>query len=351
MTGLRGASWVYRTGGMRNVAVIGAGSWGTALASMVHSSAAVVLWARREELARAINERRENSDYLAGYALPDSLLATHELEEALANADVVVLAVPSFGLRGVLEQAAGFIPSGVPILSVAKGLEPGSMLRMTEVVSSVLGLKQHSPLGVLTGPNLVQEIIAGQPAASVVAMSDEASAIAIQRLFMSETFRVYTNPDVIGCELAGVLKNVVAIAVGIAEGMGYGENTKATLITRGLSEITRLGVAMKGDPLTFLGLAGIGDLVATCAAPTSRNRSVGVELGRGRRIEEIMTKMKMVAEGVGSTPAVLELASRCGVEMPIAERVGAILRGECTPAELVPALMLRQAKSELEGLR
>jgi glycerol-3-phosphate dehydrogenase (NAD(P)+) len=331
--------------------VIGAGSWGTTIAALATQNAdEVVLWARRPELVEAITGRHANPDYLPGVSLPDRLGATARLDEALAGADVVVLAVPSHGMRAVLTEARGLVPSAAPIVSLAKGLEPGTLLRMTEVVADVLGDGTAGRLGVLTGPNIAGEVMAGKPAASVVAMADSDSAELLQRLFMTATFRVYTNPDLVGCEIAGVLKNVVAIAAGVAQGLGCGDNAVAALITRGLAELTRLGLALGGNPLTFLGLAGIGDLVVTCTSPASRNRWVGEELGRGKPLSGILADMHMVAEGVRSAGSVLALAARAGVEMPIAEQVEAVMAARITPEEGVRNLMLRQAKAEMEGI-
>lgn len=331
------------------IAVVGAGSWGTAVAGLACQNGDTVLWARRPELAEAINATHENPDYLAGRPLPADLRATSDLAAALEGADVVVMAVPSHGFRTVLSEARPFIAAGAPVVSLSKGIEQDTLLRMTQVIGEVLG--EASPIGVLTGPNLAREIAAGQPAASVVAIGDDAVGRALQKAFMTQTFRVYTNPDVVGCEVAGALKNVMAIAAGIAHGLGYGDNTKAALITRGLAELTRLGIALGGDPLTFQGLAGMGDLVATCMSAQSRNRTVGEQLGRGRSLDEIVAEMKMVAEGVKSTAAVLQLAATVGIEMPIAEQVGAVLYQGLTPAEIVPALMLREAKPELHGIK
>ncbi len=258
--------------------------------------------------------------------------------------------MPSHGFRAVLANAVPFVPDGIPVVSLAKGLEEGSLLRMTQVVHEVVANPPDGRVGVLTGPNIAGEVMAGKPTASVVAMGDCECAASLQRLFMTETFRVYTNPDVVGCEIAGVLKNVVAIAAGIAQGLGCGDNARAALITRGLAELTRLGLALGGNPLSFLGLAGIGDLVVTCTSPGSRNRHVGEELGKGRALPEILSDMHMVAEGVKSTASVLALADRAGVEMPIAEEVHAVLTGTRTPEEGVSALMLRQAKAELDGI-
>ena len=332
------------------VAVIGAGSWGTAVAGVVSCNDEAVLWAREPDLARTMSEQRENPTYLPGVTLPESLQVTADLEEACRGADAVLFVVPSHGMREVVTRAADFIGPAVPVVSLAKGVEQGTLRRMTEVIGEVLPTHLPDRIGVLTGPNLAREIAAGQPAASVVAMRDEASAHDLQRLTMTATFRVYTNPDVVGCEIAGALKNVMAIAAGIADGLGYGDNTKAALITRGLAELTRLGVALGGNPLTFSGLAGMGDLVATCTSTQSRNRTVGVELGKGRKLDDIVADMKMVAEGVKSTAAVLELARRHRVEMPIAEQVGAVLYEGKRAEDLVTALMLREAKAELHGI-
>ncbi|MDP2624451.1 MAG: NAD(P)H-dependent glycerol-3-phosphate dehydrogenase, partial [Actinomycetota bacterium] len=268
------------------VCVIGAGSWGTAIARLAGTAADTILWARRPELARKIQETRTNPDYLPDITLPEGLSATADLEEAITGADLLIMAVPSHGFRDVLESAGDGVPRGIPIVSLTKGIETGTLLRMTEVVLEVVDA-DPSAVGVLTGPNLAREIAAGQPAAAVVGMPDEAVGARVQALLMGRTFRIYTNPDVVGCEAAGALKNVMAIAAGMAHGLGYGDNSKAALVTRALAELTRLGIAMGGQPLTFAGLAGMGDLVATCFSDQSRNRTVGVELGRGRAIDEI----------------------------------------------------------------
>ena len=336
---------------MTRVAVVGAGSWGTAVAGIAAGNADTVLWARRPELAEVMRDLHENPDYLPGLPLPDALDFTADLERACADAEVVVLGVPSHGMRGVLTEAAPYITPGAAVVSLAKGVEQGTLQRMTEVVDEVLTDHDPEKVGVLTGPNLAREIAAGQPAASVVAVRDGDACAAVQQLFMTATFRVYTNPDVVGCEIAGALKNVMAIAAGIAAGLGYGDNTKAALLTRGLAELTRLGVALGGQPLTFSGLAGMGDLVATCTSTQSRNRTVGFELGKGRPLDDIVAEMNMVAEGVKSTAAVLELARRSEIEMPIAEQVGAVLYEGKRADELVPALMMREAKPELHGIR
>jgi glycerol-3-phosphate dehydrogenase (NAD(P)+) len=306
------------------------------------------LWARRAELAQAIEHEHRNPEYLPDHTLPDGLRASSELAEVLTGAEVVVMAVPSHGFRAILEQAVPHVTAGVPIVSLTKGLEQGTLSRMTEVVAEVL---PGHPCGVLTGPNLAREVMAGDPTASVIAMGDGDLGRELQELFSTEAFRVYTNPDVAGCELAGALKNVMAIASGMADGMGFGDNTRAALITRGLAELSRLGIALGGDPLTFSGLAGMGDLVATCTSRQSRNRHVGEQLGRGRSLAEVTAEMRMVAEGVKTSPAVVELAARHDVETPIAQQVVEVLYHGRPAVEALPALMQREVKPELHGIR
>jgi glycerol-3-phosphate dehydrogenase (NAD(P)+) len=329
------------------VAVIGAGSWGTAVAAIASRNVRTMLWARRPELAREINERHTNGDYLDGFPLPEGVRATDDLEEAVADADVIVMGVPSHGFRDILRKLQPFVAHAAPVISLAKGVEQGSLRRMTEVVNDEL---PDHPAGVLTGPNLAKEILAGFPAASVVALGDDEMCAELQRIFSTDVFRVYRNRDVVGCEVAGALKNVMAIASGMADGMGFGDNTRAALITRGLAELTRLGVALGGEPLTFSGLAGMGDLVATCISRQSRNRYVGEELGKGRTIDEITADMNMVAEGVKSSRAVLDLALRHDIEMPIAEQVVAVIYDGKLARDVIPSLMLREAKAELHGI-
>jgi len=331
------------------VAVIGAGSWGTALARLAAAGAEVRLWAREPEVVAAVQATGENSLFLPGHPLPAGVLCTSDLAQALSGADLVLMAVPSHGFRAVLRSAAPHLAPAATVVSVTKGIEQGTLRRMTEIVFEEAG-GDSGRVGVLTGPNLAREIADGQPAATVVAMADEARARAVQALLMGPTLRVYTSPDVVGCESAGALKNVMAIAAGMAHGLGYGDNSTAALMTRGLAELTRLGVALGGRPLTFAGLAGMGDLVATCISPHSRNRRVGVALARGQRLEEIVADMKMVAEGVKTTEAVLELAERHSIEMPIAAMVGAVLYERRSPADMVAGLMGRPAKAELHGI-
>jgi len=327
------------------VAVIGAGSWGTTVASMLAPRTETVIWARRPELAGSI-EAGTNPDYLPGFTLPSDLSATADLEQAVAGADVLVMGVPSHGFRSVLEQAAPLVRPDLPVVSLSKGIERETLMRMTEVTADVLPDHDRSRIGVLTGPNLAREIMAGQPAASVVAMEDDATARDLQSLFMGRSFRVYTNRDVIGAESAGALKNVMAIAAGMAEGLGFGLNTVSMLMTRALVEMSRLGHALGGNPVTFAGLAGMGDLIATCMSTQSRNHRVGLGLGRGETIDHIVAEMNMVAEGVKSTRGILDLAARTGVEMPIAEQVGRVLYDDASVPGAIAILMGRPPKHE-----
>ncbi len=331
------------------VTVIGAGSWGTTVAALAARNADVVLWARRPELAAEIEATHENPDYLPGFRLPD-LRVTADLRTALEGVETVVMGVPSHGFRDVLQAAAPWMPEGVPFVSLTKGIEQDTLLPMTRVATDVLPSLDRETTGVLSGPNLAREVMAGQPAATVVAMRDLAVAAELQRVFMTPTFRVYTNPDVVGAEMAGALKNVMAIAAGIARGLGFGMNTLAALVTRALAELARLGIAMGGHPLTFGGLAGVGDLMATCSSPESRNNRVGFELGKGRKLEEITREMRMVAEGVKTSTAVLALAHRHGIEMPIADAVGRVLHEALDPRQAIAELMQREAKPEGHGI-
>jgi glycerol-3-phosphate dehydrogenase (NAD(P)+) len=325
------------------VAVVGAGSWGTTVAGLLAARGPAVLWARSPAVAEGIERTRENRRYLPGISLPPALRATALLADALEGADLVLVAVPSHGFRAVLELMRPALRAGAVVVSLAKGIEAGSNLRMSEVIAEVL--PGHAA-GVMSGPNLAHEVAGGRPAATLVALPDEELARRVQVLLHGATFRVYTATDVVGCEIAGASKNVIAIAVGISDGLGFGENTRALLVTRGLAEQARLGVALGGSPTTFGGLAGIGDLVATCTSVQSRNRSVGYELGRGRPLAEILSGTHQVAEGVGSAGPIVDLARANGVEMPIAQQVAALVIGGTTPAEAVEALMERPPRSE-----
>jgi glycerol-3-phosphate dehydrogenase (NAD(P)+) len=305
-----------------NVTVLGGGSWGTTVAALAARNVPTVLWARDPEVAREIDERHTNTKYLDERPLPDDLRATADLGEALEPADVVVFGVPSHSLRESAQAAAEHIRPWVPVVSLIKGLEPGSRLRPTQMLAEEL---PGHPVALLAGPNLAREVLDGYAAAAVVATSDAHVATALQPLFRSRVFRVYRNDDVIGSEMGGVLKNIIAIAAGMADGLGVGDNTRAMVITRGLAEITRLGQAMGADPRTFSGLTGLGDLMATCMSPLSRNRRVGEELARGKSLEQVTAEMQQVAEGVKTARTVMELASEHDVVMPIAAEVDAVI--------------------------
>ena len=328
-----------------SVAVQGAGSWGTTVAALASRNAPTVLWSRRADVAEEINAQHTNTRYLGVYTLPEDLRATESLEEAVRGADLVVIGVPSHGFRETLDQVAKHIRAWVPVVSLAKGLEQGSLLRMTEVIREIL---PGHRFGVLTGPNLAREIMSGYAAASVLAIDDESTARELQAVFHSGLFRVYTNPDVTGCEVGGALKNVIAIATGMGDGLGVGDNTRSMVITRGLAELTRLGVAMGGRTETFPGLAGMGDLIATCTSKQSRNRHVGEQLGRGRTTQEIVEEMHMVAEGVKTCRVVMELAERYDLEMPIAKEVYGVVHEGRTPMEAYRGLVRRRPGSEQE---
>jgi glycerol-3-phosphate dehydrogenase (NAD(P)+) len=326
------------------ITIMGSGSWGTAFALVVSDAGnEVTLWARRPELADKINFGHSNPDYFPDLELPESLQAVSDPQEAVSGADFVVLAVPSQSLRGNLSHWQ--IPENAIVVSLAKGIELGTGLRMSEVIAEA-GQIAAERIVVVTGPNLAREIAERQPSASVVASVSLPTAEAFQAVCHTARFRAYTNTDVIGCELGGATKNVIALAVGMAIGLGLGANATASVITRGLAEITRLGLVLGADPYTFSGLAGLGDLVATCSSPLSRNRSFGEELGRGRTVAEITASTRQVAEGVKSCASITELAAKHQVEMPIVENVAAVIAGELTPAEMITALMSRSAKPE-----
>jgi glycerol-3-phosphate dehydrogenase (NAD(P)+) len=327
------------------VAVLGGGSWGTTVASLVAKNTDVTLWARDKATVDEINKHNSNEKYLPGAKLHTRVKAHYKLKKVVSDADVVIMGIPSNSFRGVLEEVKPHLRAWVPMISLTKGLEKGTDLRMTEVIKEVL---PGHPVGVLTGPNLAREIMAGQAAASVIAMEDDIIVQQLQKVFNSGLFRVYTNDDVIGCELGGVLKNIIAIAVGMGVGLGAGDNTRSALITRGLAEVTRLGVALGGRAETFSGLAGMGDMLATCISTQSRNHQVGIQLGKGRPIDDIIEEMVMVAEGVKSAPTVMALAERCGVEMPIARDVCQVIEGNRTPVQAFQGLIRHMAGAESE---
>ena len=326
-----------------NTGLLGGGSWGTTVAALIARNASITMWARDPGTVDEINSRHTNSKYLPDATLPAELRATSDIEEAVAMMDVIVMGIPSQSFRGVLEQIKPHIRPWVPVISLSKGLELSTGKRMTELINEVL---PGHPAGVLTGPNLAREIMSGYAAASVIAMEDDVIVRELQKLFHSGLFRVYTNHDVIGCELGGVLKNIIAIAAGMGDGQGAGENTRSAVITRGLAEITRLGVAMGGEPQTFAGLAGTGDLIATCTSAQSRNRTVGYKLGKGLTIKEITDEMFMVAEGVKSAPAVMALADKYGVDMPIAREVFEVVQDKSTARAAFRGLLKTVAGAE-----
>ncbi|MEO0789655.1 MAG: NAD(P)H-dependent glycerol-3-phosphate dehydrogenase [Bacteroidota bacterium] len=326
-----------------NVGLLGGGSWGTTVASLTARNCPTKIWARRAETVDEINERHSNEKYLPGAQLTSSLTACHTIEETVRDADVIVMGIPAQNFRQVLKDAKPFIRPWVPIISLSKGLEMGTMMRMTEVIEDEM---EGHPAGVLTGPNLAKEIAIGQAAASVIAMVDDTLAKRLQKVFKTGLFRVYTNTDVVGCELGGALKNIIAIATGMGDGSGAGENTRAAIITRGLAELTRLGVAMGGQPATFAGLAGMGDLVATCSSEKSRNRTVGYQLGLGRTITDIIADMAEVAEGVKTAKVVMELAKKYSLKMPIAQSVYQVLYEGSTARQEFRGLLRMDIGSE-----
>jgi glycerol-3-phosphate dehydrogenase (NAD(P)+) len=331
---------------MTRAAVLGAGSWGTTFAKVLaDAGCSVTLHARRPELVAAIAATRENVDYLPGVRLPDGVRATGDAAEALDGADVVVLAVPSQALRGNLTEWAPLLPDDASLLSLMKGVELGTTKRMSEVICEVTGAGADR-VAALSGPNLAREIAEEQPAATVIACTDTDRAEALQAVCHTRYFRPYTNPDLVGCELGGAVKNVIALACGVAAGLGFGDNTRASLITRGLAETARLGMALGADVATFAGLAGLGDLVATCSSPLSRNRTFGEHLGQGMSVAEVQQITKQTAEGVKTCRSVLDLARAHGVDMPITEAVVRVCHEGESAAQMVHEMMSREAKPE-----
>jgi glycerol-3-phosphate dehydrogenase (NAD(P)+) len=336
---------------VEKIAVIGTTDWGTTLAIMLSRKGLKVwLWARTEEEAEKLNRDRENKSRLPGFPFPEGLNATAALKEAMGGASLVILAVPSWHMRNNVRLVREHLAESTLILSVAKGLELETSKRMSEVILEEIPPRFHHNVCVLSGPNLSREIARGLPATTVVAARDERVAARVQKIMASAVFRVYTNTDVVGVELGGVLKNIIALAAGMIDGLDYGNNIKAGLITRGLAEITRLGVAAGANPITFAGLAGLGDLVATCSSPLSRNRFVGQELARGRPLKEITASMTGIAEGVNATVAALNLARDLKVEMPIARQVHRVLFEGLDVRQAVFELMARELKQEFAGI-
>ncbi len=335
------------TRAVRRIAVLGAGSWGTAFGKVLADAGReVVLWARRPDVAAAVNDGHRNPDYLPGVALPSLLSATTNAAAALDGADAVVLAVPSQTLRANLAGWRDLLPPGRTLVSLAKGVELGTLQRMSEVIVEVAGVPADQ-VAVLSGPNLAREIAGEEPTATVIACTDHERAVALQHACTTGYFRAYTNTDVIGCELGGAGKNVIALACGVAAGMGFGDNTRASLITRGLAETARLGVALGADPLTFAGLAGLGDLVATCSSPLSRNRTFGERIGRGESLAQAeAANHGQVAEGVKSCQSICSLGERHGVELPIADAVRRVCFEGLSVAEMAKELISRAPKPE-----
>jgi glycerol-3-phosphate dehydrogenase (NAD(P)+) len=332
---------------MTKAAVFGAGNWGTVFGKvLVDAGNEVTLWARRPELAARINAEHRNEDYLPGIELPDGLVATHDAAAAVRDADLVAFAIPSQTLRANLVNWAPDLPADAILVSLMKGVELGTAKRMTEVIAEITGATADR-IAVVSGPNLAHEIAKEQPTATVVACTDEARVTEVQKLCSTPYFRPYTNDDVVGCELGGAVKNVIALACGIGQGMGFGDNTVASIITRGLAETARLGERLGADPLTFAGLAGLGDLVATCNSPLSRNRSFGERLGRGESLDDAQAATHgQVAEGVKSCRSVLELARHHDVDVPITAAVEAVCFRGMTPPQMLELLMSRSMKSE-----
>jgi glycerol-3-phosphate dehydrogenase (NAD(P)+) len=331
---------------MTRAAVLGAGSWGTTFAKVLADAGRdVTLYARRPELAKSITEDGENRDYLPGIRLPSAIRATADPAEALLDAEIVVLAVPSQSLRDNLTAWSSLLPADSTLLSLMKGIELGTTKRMSEVISEVSGAGPDR-VAVLSGPNLAREIAEEQPAATVIACTDTGRAELLQAACHTAYFRPYTNPDIVGCELGGAVKNVIALACGITEGLGFGDNTRASLITRGLAETARLGLALGAELTTFAGLAGLGDLVATCSSPLSRNRTFGEKLGQGMSVQEVQESTRQTAEGVKSCRSVLDLARAHGIDVPITEAVVRVCHEGEAPARMVREIMSREAKSE-----
>jgi len=340
---------VYKGIPAKQIAVIGAGSWGTTLANLLAEKfERVCLWVFEEELFRTMEQKRENEIFLPGIRLSENLHLTHSLEEAITGKDILICALPSHAVQEIFRQGQAYLQKGSLVISATKGLENETHRTISQVLREILGPGFRDSIACLSGPSFAREVSRKFPTAVAVAGSSPQAAQVAQDLFSRPYFRVYTNPDLIGVELGGAIKNVMAIAAGTSDGLGFGHSSRAALITRGLAEMTRLGLSMGAEAETFFGLAGLGDLVLTCTGDLSRNRQVGIELGRGRTLAEILAGMRMVAEGIRTTKALRELARKRGVEMPITEKVYQILHEGKNPGEAVGELMSRGARSERE---
>lgn len=329
---------------IEKVTIIGDGGWGTALGVVLaRNNVSVTLWSPFEEYARVLNDKRVNVKFLPGFTLPESIDITHDMSEGLREAQLAVIAIPSHYIKGVLQQMARYYDSSLPVLSVVKGIEVGTLKRMSEVISEIL---RPEKLAILSGPSHAEEVAGKLPATVVIASDNEVLAEELQRLFITDRFRVYTSDDCVGIEIGGALKNVIAIAAGICDGLKFGSNAKAALLTRGMVEITRLGIAMGGKQETFYGLSGIGDLITTCISPFGRNRSLGEKLAKGQKLKEIVASTDMVMEGMETAKSVSQLAEKYEVEMPISQEVYNVIYEEKDPLQAVQDLMLRVPKPE-----
>src|SRR5215813_5332944 len=328
-------------------AVIGSGSFGTALANTLATRCTEVrCWGREPQVVEALNTRRENTTYLPGIPVSPRVRASTSMEEVLPGAELVVVATPSHATRDVMGKAVPWLPEQAPVVTVSKGIENDTLLTMTQLLADCLPESHRGNIAILSGPSFAKEMAAGMPTVVTIAARVEAVALKIQGALQTETFRTYTSTDVIGVEIGGALKNVIAVAAGIVDGLGFGLNARSALITRGLAEITRIAVRLGANPLTLMGLSGLGDLVLTCTGDLSRNRRVGIELGKGKSLPDILSNMRMVAEGVRTTGAALALGARHGVELPLAAQMSAVLEGRTTARDAVEVLMLRPQRSE-----
>lgn len=336
---------------MRKIACIGAGSWGSALALVLCDNGHdVLIWSRRKEQVEELNEHHTNEQYNPGVVFPSSLKATYSMKEAVMNADMILLAVPTKAIRSCIQQMIPFIHKKVIITHVSKGIEPDTLLRVSEVIKEEMPEKLIDEIVVLSGPSHAEEVSKRLPTTITASAKNSEKAEFVQDLFMNNRFRVYTNPDVVGVELGGALKNIIALGAGISDGLGYGDNAKAALITRGLAEITRLGTKLGANPITFAGLTGLGDLIVTCTSIHSRNYRAGYELGKGRHLKEVLDSVGMVVEGVRTTKAAFQLSEIHQVDMPITQEIYKVLFADKNPKEAVDDLMTRMKRSEMENL-